>query len=102
MSFYPQFFWPVAPGSYTAGDRGRGGWQFSGAKNYCVSGIVFRNCHTASMNSAGVRYYNGTTNLADRISNSEVKSGLGLSFASNARQLPGRFLRLGPFAVFLD
>jgi hypothetical protein len=52
-----------APGSYTAGDRGRGGWQFSGAKNYCVSGIVFRNCHTASMNSAGIRYYNGTTNL---------------------------------------
>ncbi|HEV2211662.1 MAG TPA: hypothetical protein VG167_23080 [Verrucomicrobiae bacterium] len=52
-----------APGSYTAGDRGRGGWQFSRAKNYCVSGIVFRNCHTASMNSAGIRYYNGTTNL---------------------------------------
>src|SRR4051794_8905723 len=27
-----------APGSYTAGDRGRGGWQFSGAKNYRVLG----------------------------------------------------------------
>lgn len=52
-----------APGSYTAGDRGRGGWQFSGAKNYSVSGIVFRNCRTASRNSAGIRYYNGTTNL---------------------------------------
>jgi len=52
-----------APGSYGAGDRGRGGWQFSGAKNYCVSGIVFRNCRTASQNSAGIRYYNGTTNL---------------------------------------
>ena len=52
-----------APGSYTAGDRGRGGWQFSGAQNYMVSGIVFRNCRTASMNSAGIRYYNGTTNL---------------------------------------
>lgn len=52
-----------APGSYTAGDRGRGGWQFSGARNYSVSGIVFRNCRTASMNSAGIRYYNGTTNL---------------------------------------
>ncbi len=52
-----------APGSYTAGDRGRGGWQFSGAKNYKLSGIVFRNCRTASMNSAGIRYYNGTTNL---------------------------------------
>ncbi len=52
-----------APGSYTAGDRGRGGWQFSGAKNYNISGIVFRHCRTASFNSAGIRYYNGTTNL---------------------------------------
>ena len=52
-----------APGSYTAGDRGRGGWQFSGAKNYSLSGIVFRNCRTASFNSAGIRYYNGSTNL---------------------------------------
>src|SRR6476620_7123465 len=33
-----------APGSYTAGDRGRGGWQFSGARNYRISGIVFRRC----------------------------------------------------------
>src|SRR5215467_13655453 len=52
-----------APGSYGAGDRGRGGWQFSGASGYRVSGIVFRNCRTASFNSAGIRYYNGTTNL---------------------------------------
>jgi hypothetical protein len=52
-----------APGSYTAGDRGRGGWQFSGAQNYNISGIVFRHCRTASYNSAGIRYYNGTTNL---------------------------------------
>ena len=52
-----------APGSYTAGDRGRGGWQFSGANSYSVSGIVFRNCRTAAFNSAGIRYYNGTTNL---------------------------------------
>ena len=52
-----------APGSYTAGDRGRGAWQFSGAQNYLISGIVFLNCRTASMNSAGIRYYNGTTNL---------------------------------------
>jgi hypothetical protein len=52
-----------APGSYTAGDRGRGGWQFSGACNYRISGIVFRNCRTASRNSAGIRYYNTTTNL---------------------------------------
>ncbi|HEV2393569.1 MAG TPA: hypothetical protein VG146_14550 [Verrucomicrobiae bacterium] len=52
-----------APGSYTAGDRGRGGWQFSGAKNYSISGIVFRNCRTASFNSAGIRYYYGSTNI---------------------------------------
>ena len=52
-----------APGSYTAGDRGRGGWQFSGARGYYISGIVFRNCRTAAYNSAGIRYYNGTTNL---------------------------------------
>jgi hypothetical protein len=52
-----------APGSYGAGDRGRGGWQFSGARNYRLSGIVLRRCRTASFNSAGIRYYNGTTNL---------------------------------------
>ena len=52
-----------APGSYTAGDRGRGGWQFSGARNYRISGIIFRHCRTASFNSAGIRYYNTTTNL---------------------------------------
>ncbi|HLH54957.1 MAG TPA: hypothetical protein VKY92_15205 [Verrucomicrobiae bacterium] len=52
-----------APGSYTAGDRGRGGWQFSGAANYTISGIVFKHCRTASFNSAGIRYYYGTTNL---------------------------------------
>jgi hypothetical protein len=52
-----------APGSYTAGDRGRGGWQFSGAQNYTISGIVIRHARTASANSAGIRYYNGTTNL---------------------------------------
>ena len=52
-----------APGSYTAGDRGRGGWQFSGARNYAVSGIVFRHCRNGDMNCGGIRYYNGTTNL---------------------------------------
>ncbi len=51
------------PGSYTAGDKARGGWQFSGAKNYTISGIVFRNCHNIATNSAGIRYYSGTTNL---------------------------------------
>jgi len=48
-----------APGSYTAGDRGRGCWQFSGAAYVHVSGLVITGCHTASANSAGVRYYNG-------------------------------------------
>jgi hypothetical protein len=52
-----------APGSYTAGDRGRGGWQLSGAHNYNISGIVIRRARTASFNSAGIRYFNGTTNL---------------------------------------
>ena len=52
-----------APGSYTAGDRGRGGWQVSGGNYYHISGIIFTNCHTASQNSAGLRYYNGTTGL---------------------------------------
>lgn len=52
-----------APGSFSAGDRGRGGWQFSGARNYCISGIVFRRCRNADMNCAGIRYFNGTTNL---------------------------------------
>jgi hypothetical protein len=52
-----------APGSYTAGDKARGGWQFSSAANYSISGIVFRNCRNAARNSAGIRYYSGTTNL---------------------------------------
>jgi hypothetical protein len=47
----------AAPGSYTAGDRGRGCWQFSGAENIQVSGIVITGCHNAGFNSAGVRYY---------------------------------------------
>jgi hypothetical protein len=51
------------PGSYTAGDKARGAWQFSGAKNYSISGIVFRNCRNAVTNAGGIRYYNGTTNL---------------------------------------
>jgi hypothetical protein len=52
-----------APGSYGAGDRGRGGWQLSGAQNYSISGIIFRHARTSSFNSAGIRYYNTTTNL---------------------------------------
>lgn len=52
-----------APGSYAAGDRGRGGWQVDGGAYYNISGIVFTGCRTASDNSAGIRYYNGTTGL---------------------------------------
>jgi MYXO-CTERM domain-containing protein len=52
-----------APGSYTAGDRGRGCWQVSGGTNYHIDGIVFRNCRTSTFNSAGLRYYSGTSGL---------------------------------------
>ncbi|HXJ22129.1 MAG TPA: hypothetical protein VMT03_18045, partial [Polyangia bacterium] len=52
-----------APGSYTAGDRGRGCWQMSGAAYVHLSGIVITGCHNADANSAGIRYYNGTTGL---------------------------------------
>src|ERR1700690_3534175 len=55
-----------APGSYTAGDRGRGCWQFSGATNVTIESIVFTGCHTASFNSAGIRYYETTTGLLIR------------------------------------
>ncbi|HSU52491.1 MAG TPA: hypothetical protein VLT36_00365 [Candidatus Dormibacteraeota bacterium] len=54
------------PGSYTAGDKARGGWQFSGARNYTISGIVFRNCRNAAKNAGAIRYYSGTTNLVIR------------------------------------
>jgi MYXO-CTERM domain-containing protein len=50
-----------APGSYMAGDRGRGCWQLSGATNIQISGIVFQGCRTGSNNSAGMRYYNGSS-----------------------------------------
>ncbi len=52
------------PGSYTAGDKGRGCWQFSGATSYRVSGVVFANCHNPGGNSAGIRYYNGSKDLS--------------------------------------
>jgi hypothetical protein len=52
-----------APGSYTAGDRGRGCWQLSGATNIHISGLVITGCHNAGANSAGVRYYNGSTGI---------------------------------------
>jgi hypothetical protein len=52
-----------APGSYTAGDRGRGCWQISGGAHYRISGIVFKDCHNAGHNSAGMRYYNGASGI---------------------------------------
>jgi hypothetical protein len=52
-----------APGSYGAGDRGRGGWQVSGGAYYQISGIVITGCRNADLNCAAIRYYNGTTGL---------------------------------------
>jgi hypothetical protein len=53
-----------APGSYTGGDNGRGGWQVSGGAYYQINDIIFNGCHTSpDFNSAGIRYYNGTTGL---------------------------------------
>ncbi len=52
-----------APGSYTAGDRGRGCWQFSGATNIQISDIVITGCHNAAHNSAGIRYYSTSTGI---------------------------------------
>jgi hypothetical protein len=45
----------TAPGSYTAGDKHRGCWQFRGGY-YRVDGIVFKNCQDDS--SAGLRVVN--------------------------------------------
>jgi len=55
-----------APGSYTAGDRGRGCWQFSGATNITLESIVIQNCHSSDYDSAGIRYYETTTGLIIR------------------------------------
>ena len=52
-----------APGSYTAGDRGRGCWQLSGATNVHISGLVIAGCHNQGANSAGLRYYNGAAGI---------------------------------------
>jgi hypothetical protein len=52
-----------APGSYTAGDKARGCWQVSGGTNYHIDGIVFRNCRASNYDSAGLRYYAGTSGL---------------------------------------
>jgi MYXO-CTERM domain-containing protein len=52
-----------APGSYTGGDRGRGCWQLSGATNIHISGLVISGCHNSTANSAGLRYYEGTSGI---------------------------------------
>lgn len=43
------------PGSYTAGDKGRGCWQVKGT-HYEISGIIFKNCQDVA--SAGLRAVN--------------------------------------------
>jgi len=53
----------AAPGSYTAGDRGRGCWQFSGAENIEIGDIVITGCHNVGFNSAGVRYYEASKGI---------------------------------------
>ncbi|HVJ89692.1 MAG TPA: hypothetical protein VM580_07790 [Labilithrix sp.] len=55
-----------APGSYKGGDRGRGCWQLDGAEHVFISGIVFKNCHNAGKNSAGLRYLGGSKALVVR------------------------------------
>jgi len=55
-----------APGSSTAGDRGRGCWQLVGATNYVIDSIVFTHCRNVDNNSAGIRYFNGVHNLLIR------------------------------------
>lgn len=51
------------PGSYTGGDKARGCWQISGGTNYHIDGVVFQNCRASDNDSAGVRYYNGSTGV---------------------------------------
>jgi serralysin len=50
-----------APGSYGGGDKGRGCWQVSGGTNITIEGVVFKDCRTASADSAGIRYYEGAS-----------------------------------------
>lgn len=55
-----------APGSYTAGDRGRGCWQLDGAEYITISDIVFTNCRNAARNAAGIRYHAGSKGILIR------------------------------------
>ena len=45
------------PGSYGAGDKGRGAWQITGSY-YEISGVVFENCQDSS--SSGIRILGGS------------------------------------------
>jgi MYXO-CTERM domain-containing protein len=79
-----------APGSYTAGDRGRGCWQLSGATNIQISGLVITGCHNADANSAGLRYYQGTSGIL--LSNVVFRGNdNGLTGGSQASQITVEF-----------
>ena len=68
-----------APGSYTAGDRGRGCWQIGpDGAHYEISGIVFRNCRDDS--SAGFRAVNsGPVKLVNCLFESNTNGLTGAS-----------------------
>ena len=51
------------PAATPPGDRGRGCWQLSGATNIQISGLVITGCHSADADSAGLRYYEGTSGI---------------------------------------
>ena len=79
-----------APGSYTAGDRGRGCWQLSGATNIQISGLVITGCHSADADSAGLRYYEGTSGIL--LSNVVFRGNdNGLTGGSQASQITVEF-----------
>jgi len=79
-----------APGSYTAGDRGRGCWQLSGATNIQISGLVITGCHSSDADSAGLRYYEGTSGIL--LSNVVFRGNdNGLTGGSQASQITVEF-----------
>ena len=43
------------PGSYNAGDKGRGAWQVQEGSHYIISDLIIRNSHISSGSSAGFR-----------------------------------------------
>ena len=79
-----------APGSYTASDRGRGCWQLSGATNIQISGLVITGCHSSDADSAGLRYYQGTSGIL--LSNVVFRGNdNGLTGGSQASQITVEF-----------